>query len=197
MKQGIGILAYGSLISYPLEEISNATVKTHEGVETPFNVEFARSSKSRRGAPTLVPVNGHGVPVRAQLLVLDVSVNEATDRLYRREINKVGTGLRYQHRSNPGPSHVVIKHLDNFYGIDVVLYTQIEADIKDLSPRNLARLAIKSACGSDDGRDGISYLMDARDSGIRTALSGAYEEQIKQDMQAGNLLEALQKACKA
>lgn len=197
MEQSVGILAYGSLISNPGEEICNAIMETYEGVTTPFSVEFARSSKSRRGAPTLVPVASHGTQVQAHLLVVNLSVDEAKDRLYRRETNKVGKRLRYKHPSKPGPNDVVIGCLYNFHGIDVVLYTQIAANIKDLSALKLANLAIRSARGSNDGRDGISYLMDAKNHGIKTTLSDAYEEEIKQVMQAGDLLEALQNVRKA
>ena len=53
----IGILAYGSLIDDPGDEIKPLVKQKIEGVETPFAIEFARSSKSRNGAPTLIPVS--------------------------------------------------------------------------------------------------------------------------------------------
>ena len=55
MPKTIGILAYGSLISSPGDEIASATTETIKNVQTPFRVEFARTSTSRAGAPTLVP----------------------------------------------------------------------------------------------------------------------------------------------
>ena len=58
MKQTVAVLAYGSLIANPGEELRRATVDTREGVTTPFNVEFARASSKRRGAPTLVYESG-------------------------------------------------------------------------------------------------------------------------------------------
>lgn len=102
MKRSVGILAYGSLIPNSGDEICRALVERQEGVMTPFNVEFARSSKGRRGAPTLIPVNDIGAPVQAHLLVLNVTEDEAKHRLYRREINKVGTDRQYQHREKLG-----------------------------------------------------------------------------------------------
>jgi len=42
----IGILAYGSLIEDPGSEI-NPLISEHQTVETPFCIEFARSSSSR------------------------------------------------------------------------------------------------------------------------------------------------------
>lgn len=52
----IGILAFGSIINEPGEELAAAVTRRIE-VETPVAVEFARSSRTRDGAPTLVPVN--------------------------------------------------------------------------------------------------------------------------------------------
>ena len=78
----VGILAYGSLISDPGREIEEAIIGVIDGVATPFNVEFARSSKKRGGAPTLVPVDD-GEPVTAKLFILNVNDIEAADRLYR------------------------------------------------------------------------------------------------------------------
>lgn len=47
----------------------------------------------------------------------------------------------------------------------------------------------------DDGRHGISYLIDAKKHGIKTTkLSDAYEEEIKKALGAKDLTEALHKA---
>jgi hypothetical protein len=58
-------------------------------VLTPFSVEFAPKSVKRGGAPTLVPVAIGGNPVLAHILILNISEQEAKDRLWRREVNKV------------------------------------------------------------------------------------------------------------
>ena len=117
MTKTIGILAFGSLMANPGAEIKEATVETKSGIKTPFNVEFARSSNERRGAPTLVPVKDHGAQVQAQIFVVNVSETEATDRLYRREINRVGSGLRYTAPvGEPGENKVVVERLENFDG---------------------------------------------------------------------------------
>jgi len=52
----IGILAYGSLIEEPGKEIEPLIRERRKGIKTPFSIEFARSSSTRDGAPTLVPV---------------------------------------------------------------------------------------------------------------------------------------------
>lgn len=192
MTQTVGILAYGSLIDDPGREIAAVTTNVKADVTTPFKVEFARtSSGSRRGAPTLVPVSEHGAKVRARIIVLDAALPDAKDWLYRRERDQVGSALRYRHPANPGPNTIVIRELLDFEGIDVVLYTEIGATITDLSASNLARLAINSARGSSDGKDGISYLRAAKKNEIKTLLSDAYEEEIKKQTGARDLDEAL------
>jgi hypothetical protein len=189
-KPTVGILAFGSLLKDPGEEIREVMTGIKTGVETPFPVEFARASKERGGAPTLVPV-ARGQPVQGRILLLDTSAEDAIDRLYRREINKVGGTQRYRPPPNPGPKNVLIKRLESFSDIDVVLYAELAANIEDLSPANLARLAIESARRLDDRRDGISYLIDAKEHGIRTALSDAYEDEIKRQLGPQDLVEAL------
>ena len=194
MKRTVGILAYGSLIDDSREEIAGATIETRRQVVTPFKVEFARSSTKRAGAPTLVPVDEGGARVAAQIFVLDVSEKEATNRLYRREIDKVGSDRVYRARETQGANTVSVKRLENFEGVNVVLYTHITANIQPLTAGNLARLAIKSARALNNERDGISYLINAKRNGIRTLLSGPYEEEIKRRMDAADLKEALAKA---
>jgi len=67
----IGILAYGSLITHPGQEIESVLDHVIPDVMTPFPVEYARKSGTRDGAPTLVPVPiGGGTPVKAVVLVL-------------------------------------------------------------------------------------------------------------------------------
>lgn len=190
-RSRVGILGYGSLIAHPGKEISEVMTATKSGVETPFNVEFARSSTGRRGAPTLVPVDEGGARVKASILIVDTSVEDATHRLYRREIDQVGTARRYNPPAQPGQNDVLVKRLMDFHGVGTVLYTHIGANISDLTAAKLARLAIMSARELDNGRDGITYLMDAKRHGIKTKLSDAYEEEIKKRLGAKDLADAL------
>jgi hypothetical protein len=55
-SESMGVLAFGSLLNDPGCELLGAEVQ-RISVRTPFPVEFARYSRSRRGAPTLVPVS--------------------------------------------------------------------------------------------------------------------------------------------
>jgi hypothetical protein len=58
---------------------------------------------------------------------------------------------------------------------------------------HLAELAIKSARLERTGRDGITYLIDAKRNGIVTPLSVDYEQEILRRTQTSNLHEALRK----
>ncbi len=189
MTGKIGILAYGSLIDDPGAEIQPFIFRRID-CHTPFKVEFARTSKCRSGAPTLVPYE-NGAQVAAQLLVVDLPLFEATDCLYRREVHKVGDKRTYVATKKVTPNSVVIKTLRDFEGIDTVLYTSIGANIEGLTAVKLATLAICSARARNDGRDGISYLINTKRAGIKTPLSDEYEAEIKRQTGAVNLEQAL------
>jgi len=191
MKEAIGILAYGSLIGDPGREISQATIETRHGVVTPFNIEFARSSRGRGGAPTLVPIKKGGAQVSSRIFVVDVPEREAANRLWRREIGRVGSGGTYYAPEQPRSNHVLVKRLENFAELDVVLYTEIAANIEPLTAKNLARLAVESVKKTTQGRDGISYLMDTKRNGIVTALSDDYESEILKTLMCATLQEGL------
>ncbi len=188
----IGILAYGSLIKNPGEEIQPNIVKT-KNAKTPFKVEFARSSSKRMGAPTLIPFR-EGANVRAKILVFrdDISEKEATDMLWRRETDQVFSDREYGPPSNPGINNVLVKKKENFQGVKIVLYTEIGRNINNLSPKTLAELAIKSvrSKAGKKGKDGISYLIDIKISGIKTPLMSEYEKEILRQTNTKSLHEA-------
>lgn len=64
----IGILAFGSLIDDPGQELLNVIVEKIEDVITPFKIEYGRRSSKRGNAPTLIPVSNGGQKVKATLL---------------------------------------------------------------------------------------------------------------------------------
>ena len=172
-----GILAYGSLIGDPGDEIA-PTIERRIPCRTPFEVEFARSSDSRKGGPTLVPYE-KGARVDAQILVVKLSIEDATNMLYRREVHKVGQrGVAYVSVKKASKNRVVIKTEKDFEGVGTVLYTSIGDNIEGLNAGKLAELAITSAKMLSDRKDGISYLMDAKKHGIKTVLSEQYEAEI-------------------
>lgn len=178
----IGILAYGSLISNPGAEISKYEIARIPCV-TPFKVEFSRLSSGRGGAPTLIPVIEGGKSVSSQIIVLsnEVEIEDAKSILYRRERNKVNTDIIYRQKTNPGVDVVIIETLKNFCDIETVLYTSIGCNIaQPITVELLAQKAIESILlpAGDEGRDGLRYLRDAKNSGIVTLLSPNYEKQI-------------------
>jgi hypothetical protein len=184
----IGILAYGSLITDPGAELKAVTLSRKDGVSTPFKVEYARSSSGRKGAPTLVPVVQGGASVFATIFEVAVSADEGADIVYRREI---GTARKYMEPADFTPNKVSIDRILDFEGFDVVLFTRIGANIEPLTGDTLAKLAIKSARDAAPGKDGISYLMNAKLSGIVTPLTSAYEAAVLAQTGAKDLAKAL------
>ena len=193
MNTTVGVLGYGSLLSDPGAEIIDACVRTVGDVETPFRVEFARSSVGRGGAPTLVPVNEGGARVNGAIYVLDVPVKIGADILYRREIDKVGSNRCYDLVKAMKPGYVQVRCLPGFGDIDIVFYTHLEANIRPRTGPVLACLAIGSVVRAKKGRDGISYLIDANRNGIETPLAQEYEAEILRQTGCTDLEEALRK----
>jgi len=185
----IGILAYGSLIVSPGEELEAVVMQVMDNIKTPFEVEYARSSSRRAGAPSLIIVpDGRGAAVKAKILVLerDFSLTEAKNMLYRREIDNVGDpGIMYPEGRQPGKNKILIDELHQFAGLDVVLYTRIGINLPIILDRtisvfrkanHLAELAVDSLTLDTyrAGRDGIQYLLENMDSGIITPLTESY-----------------------
>ncbi len=199
-KLKIGIFGFGSLIADPGEELQNATARRIEA-ETPFAVEYGRTSqRTRGGAPTLVPVSSGGAKVKATIFVLkdSVSQHEAASILWRRETRQVGSGKPYKRPAKPGPNSVLVASWKNFMGLDRVLYTDFADSGKLENPTavQLAKLAVGSARNPDvpEGMDGISYLMAAKKAGIATPLSADYEQEILRITGALSLEDARNKA---
>lgn len=186
----VGILAYGSLIDDPGDELAAFIEGVVRGICTPFPIEFARQSSSRGDAPTLVPYS-KGVPVRAAMLVLATTVAQATDMLWRRETRTSDKTRPYPGNRPERPNAVRVEQLRDFAGIETVLYTAISANIAPLTATRLAELAIASVAKAPPALDGISYLLSAKANGIVTALSPAYEAEILQILQVETLEEAL------
>lgn len=189
----IAVLAYGSLIDDPGSELG-PLITGRQDVQTPFPVEYARSSQSRTrgGAPTLVPFDD-GSAVAARLLLLDhtVSLAEVKDMLWRRETRKdVG---RYEPPTRSGANTVLVEELDRFEGVDSVLYTRIAPNIVPLTAERLAELAIQSARnpGVTRNENGIAYLRRATLAGVVTPLTAGYETAVLRRLRADSLEHAL------
>ncbi len=194
MTTGVAILAYGSLICDPGKKLQPLIRRRIEGIQTPFSLEFARSSRTRDGGPTLVPVKDGGSPVKGVVLVLDSSVERARaeDLLWRRETGNEAPRKRYRRPSKPGADTVLIECVENLAGVELVLFTKIGSNIKKLTPEHLADLAICSARREAGAKrtDGISYLALAIKHGVKTPLLPEYRAAILRKTEAGNLEEA-------
>jgi cation transport regulator ChaC len=194
----VGILAYGSLINDPGLEITTATVDRIDNVLTPFHVEFARKSSTRDGAPTLVPVDSGGNYVQAVVFIIDdrISTKEASDILWRRETHKTNSNDCYS-PDEANENQVWIKRLDRSWGLDIVLYTWIKANISPLNSKKLAKLAISSAreAAGVRSKDGISYLIAAKKVGIVTPLMIDYEKEILKKLRVPTLEDAHRLLC--
>lgn len=179
----VGILAFGSMVEEPGDELINVVTQRLE-VQTPFTVEFARSSRTRDGAPTLVKVSEGGAHVPASVLVLDdsVTVPAARAMLYRRETWETAD-------KDPEGQVSWIAELTGFTGLSTCLYTSLPANIQPLTVQKLAELAIHSAAGpaGADRRDGISYLQQQKRRGVLTPLVPPYEEAVLARTDAGDL----------
>jgi hypothetical protein len=190
MTSKLGILAFGSLVDCPGWEIEEAVVAHKSGIGTPFGVEFARASRTRAGAPTLVPVDSGGGKVLAHILVVNLSEQEAKNRLWRRETNRVGHGGRYVSRRNPGPDTLIIDRYENMGGVAVVLAARFPPNIVPLNAEVLATHAIRSTQLLDNGRDGITYLLSTKRNNIVTPLSAPYEHAILRRTNTATLEDA-------
>lgn len=188
---GVGILAYGSLISDPGIEIG-PQIAQRVPATTPFPVEYARLSRTRGGAPTVVPYSS-GNPVNAEVLVLSDSVQlaEAKSLLWQRETRNEHTGKLY--RESSSPNAVVIRDTTGFCGLDHVLYTDFnpQGKLENPNPRLLASAAIRSVAKASPDQDGISYLMNLIHVGVETALTLRYVAEVLALTGTDSLAEAL------
>ena len=189
----VGILAFGSLIFDPGEELKKV-IRMRLKTVTPFPVEFGRYSRTRGGAPTLVKHEA-GSPVAAEILVLEdvVSIEAAIDMLWRRERRKVGSGEKYE--AGASRDTVLVQETESLT-VSSVIYTDFPQAGKILSPtaQELAACAIESVKRAKTGHDGITYLMKAIAVGIMTPLTADYREAVLQQSGTRSLEEALERA---
>lgn len=194
-KYKVGILAYGSLIDNPGKEIEPLIID-RINCKTPFKVEFARTSSSRGGAPTLIPYET-GNEVNAVILVLENSTDlaHAKSILWRRERHKFD-GKNYVEIVSPNINQVVVLSVKDFEDVETVIYTSIGKNIEgEINAEKLSQLAIASILSDagDEKKDGIRYLLDAKNNSIVTGLSPQYEQLILDSIEAETLEEAIEK----
>ena len=195
MKYKIGILAYGSLITDSGKEIEPLIID-RINCKTPFKVEFARTSKSRNGAPTLIPYDT-GNEVNAVILVLENSTDLAYAKsiLWRRERHKFD-GKDYVEIKNPTKNQVEVKSITNFENVEIVIYTSLGKNIDgEITAEKLSQLAINSILNQagEKKEDGIRYLNESKKNSIITAMSKEYEQSILNNTKSITLEEAIEK----
>jgi hypothetical protein len=176
----IGILAYGSLIDFPGEEISPLIVDRLE-CTTPFKVEYARKSKIRGNGPTLIPTENIGKKVKAVVLIIkdETDLDDAKSILWRRETGNIKSKEEYKHSENPSRNKVQVEITNEIIGVETVLYTSIGNNINGLiTAENLSDLAIESILSEagKNKKDGIRYLLANKQNGIITEMSDQYEK---------------------
>lgn len=194
LKRNVGILAFGSLITDPGPELE-PRIATRIKTKTPFPVEYARISRTRGDAPTLVP-HELGAPVSAEILVLDndISIEEAKNMLWRRERRAERTDETYSRGT--GDNCVLVEEFHDDPCVTTALYTDFNASGKIPHPTaaDLATKAIESVAAAPEGRDGITYLMSAVQCGIETPLTADYKAEILKQTMTLTLEEALKTA---
>lgn len=176
----IGILAYGSLIDYPGEEISPLIIDKLECI-TPFKVEYARKSRTRGNGPTLIPTENIGKKVKAVVLILkeDTDLDYAKSILWRRETGNIKSKEEYKHSKNPNQNKVQVLITNEIIGVETVLYTSIGNNISNtITAEILSDLAIESILtkAGENKKDGIRYLLTNKKNGIITEMSEQYEK---------------------
>jgi hypothetical protein len=193
-------LAYGSLLWDPGCELADVLDLRSpiNGVETPFNVEFARSTRSRGGGPTLVPVPTGGLSVGGAIFPFRelLPVHEAQTLVWRREVRRAD-GEYDVRRNADSPDKVFVDALEGVHEeFDVVLVVRIPPNIEPLNADELAERAILSVRGEfgRDRKDGISYLLGAKNAGIETPLRFDYESAILRNLRVASLDEAREEA---
>jgi hypothetical protein len=192
----LGLLAYGSLLwdrGPELEDVLDLDSPIN-GVETTFNVEFARSTTSRGGGPTLVPVATGGSPVVGAIFPFRewLPVHEAQTLVWRREVRR-SSGRYDAQRNADHPDKVFVDAHEALHDeFDVVLVVRIPPNIEPLNGDELAAKAVLSARTEFgmDRKDGISYLIGAKDFGIDTPLRSDYESAILRKLDVTSLEEA-------
>jgi len=133
--------------------------------------------------------------IQIEILISDpVSEDDAKDMLWRRERRRIGSGEKYS--EDTSLNSVLVRKIVDDPRVETVFYTDFRPEGKIAHPTapDLAKYAIQSVKNAEKGKDGISYLMNAIASGIKTPLTPDYEAEILKQTGTKSLREALQKA---
>jgi hypothetical protein len=185
------MLKYWRIIQDSAQRIAvaaNHTVDEYAGGRVEHEPEFTGEMLGRMKEAT------QGRPVNAEVLLLENTVTqaEAMDMLWRRETRNERSGKRYP--SGNSPNSVVVWVVQDFEGVPTVLYTDFPSSgkVATPTPTMLAEKAIVSVARARPGMDGISYLLQAVQLGIKTPLTDEYVAEILARTGTRSLEEALQ-----
>ena len=183
-EDSIGVFGYGSLLTDPGKDIGDHEIARITQL-SPWRIEYARCSRGRSGAPTLV-IHDKGQPVAGAILVLDLRSDPKGEKLLlvREWVRK--------RECEPPLERIKVMALA---GLSNVVYVDLSSNIPDdkLNADYLAGLAIKSVVPEPE-RNGIRYLADNIARNIDTPLTDAYRAAILRLTGAKDLAEAEQKA---
>lgn len=185
----IAILAYGSLIWNPGDEIKQHTISVLD-VICPFKIEYARKSSTREDAPVLVKLSDEPGKTNAKLFVTDLHTSDE---------NKAFVKEMIRQREDCGEKYVKVleKPLKKF---SVIFYADLPKNMDKVNINELADLAIKSVekCkkkGKPE-KNGIRYLLNNIKSGVITELTDSYANKIMEITKTDSLEEAETKELK-
>ncbi|MBU4502272.1 MAG: hypothetical protein KKA79_06755 [Nanoarchaeota archaeon] len=180
-NEHIAILAYGSLIWEPGEEIKQHIIAVVDCI-TPFNVEYAqRSYKSRGGAPTLTKISGIGNKTRAKLLVLDYhNTIEGKKKVYSLICQRENTPKKEWNDEAEPPKPIYITNLEDY---DSVFYCAFKGEPENtITSENLVNWAKESviACNKEGKieNNGVRYLINCYKNGVVTPLTEEYIQKL-------------------
>lgn len=177
------IFTYGSLIDDPGEELG-AHICYSFVCESPFAVEYARSSTRRAGAPVLVK-SENGSRVCGRILVTDFPRTlENLERVKELVRDREGTKSEY------------IQTME-ICNIEDVIYCDIPTNLENPDGSILANLAVEGVknCKKEGKQDknGIRYLINNIKNGITTPLTLSYKNEILRITESSSLEEAEKK----
>ena len=170
----IAIVAYGSLIHQPGEELAEL-IAAREPCTTHFPVEYGRCSPKWGGGPVLT-IDPRGGPVEGMRLLLHggTPLGRAIDVLARRE------GI-------PGAEGIVELPEDGpVTALTCALPRNLDLD--EMEPAVLAARALESVASGP--ANGVAYLRGAVASGVRTPRTDAYVAEVLAQSGAPDLATA-------
>lgn len=185
--QHITILAYGSLIWDPGNEIKQHTIAVIDCF-TPFNIEYAQISGTRGSAPTLTKVEGFGGKTRAKLFVLDYHNNpKEKKRVYSLVCKREGIENEKPWDGYGDPPAPIFR--EDILEYSTVFYCafKIKKDIESIVKKGLlvkklvewAKKSVKECAKSGKiEKNGVRYLINCYKAGIITPLTEAYIQEL-------------------